>query len=298
LKDRFKKEYLGRIIITFFGIFIILITLVITYFLFQKGVQTFTVLKYPILQFLTGINWTPQMLLSSPKGQVGSLVFIMGTLMVSGLALLIATPFAVISGLYIVEISPRIGKKYLQPAIEIFVGIPSVVYGWLGYTVLCPFIQQIFHMQFTGYSVLAAGIVLSVMIYPTIATVSADAFSSLPSSYRDASYALGSTRWQMLKNVNIPAATTGIFSGIVLGLARAFGEALAVSMVIGNSIAFPTNILSPTSTLTTVISINMQSSVDGTGWTDSLWTMALVLFLISFLCIVLIRIVSGRKKKV
>jgi len=296
-KGSFRKEYLGRIIITFFGLFIILITLAITYFLIQKGTQTFTVLKYSVTQFLTGLKWTAPLLKSDPKGQVGSAVFILGTLMVSGIALLIATPFAVISGIFITEISPNIGKKILQPSIEIFVGIPSVVYGWLGFTVLCPFIKTAFHLQFNGNGLLAAGIVLAVMIYPTIATVSADAIRNLPDEFREASYALGSTRWQMLRHVNIPAAASGILSGIVLGLARAFGEALAVTMVIGNYYSLPTSLLGPTSTLTTMISTNMQASVDGTGWTDSLWSMALVLFAISFLCIVIIRLVSGRKKR-
>ncbi len=148
---RFRKEYLGRAIITFFGISIILITLVITYFLIQKGTQTFAVLKYPVMQFLTGTSWTPPLLPSSPKGEVGSFVFIVGTVVVSGLALIIATPFAVISGLFITEISPGLGKKILQPTIEIFVGIPSVVYGWIGYTILCPAIKTIFHMQFDGF---------------------------------------------------------------------------------------------------------------------------------------------------
>jgi phosphate transport system permease protein len=230
-------------------------------------------------------------------GQIGSLIFIVGTVVVSGLALILATPLALICGIFITEISPRLGKKFLQPAIEIFVGIPSVVYGWLGYTVLCPAIKTIFHLQFYGFSVLAAGIVLSVMIFPTIATVTADSIRNLPDEFREASYALGSTRWQMLRQVNLPAATPGILTGIILGLARAFGEALAVSMVIGNQVAFPTNILSQTSTLTTMISNNMGSSVNGTGWTDGLWSMALLLFIISFVCILIIRLISGRKRR-
>lgn len=292
----FRKEYLGRTIITLFGLSIIVITLIISFFLLQKGLQTFTVLHYPVLDFLFGAHWVPDINGGAKAGTLGAAVFIVGTLLVSGLALLIATPFAIISAIFMTEISPSLGKKFLQPAIEIFVGIPSVVYGWLGYTVLCPAIKNIFHMPFNGFSLLAAGIVLSVMIYPTIATVAADAIRNLPAEYKEASYAMGSTRWQMIRHVSIPASLPGMMSGIVLGLARAFGEALAVTMVIGSQKAFPSSILSETSTLTTVISVNMQVSTDGTGWTDSLWSMALVLFIISFICVLLIRLMANLGK--
>ena len=110
------------------------------------------------------------------------------------------------------EISPKFGEKFYRPVIQIFAGIPSVVYGWVGLTVLVPFIRDMFHRQ-VGHSILAAGIVLAIMIFPTITSVSADAIRSVPKDYRMGAY--------------------GIFSGIILGLARAFGEALAVAMVIG-----------------------------------------------------------------
>lgn len=294
--NSFWKENFGRAIVTIIGMLIIVLTLLISLFLFWKGSQTFTLLKYSVIQFFTDTNWTPQMTTSDPKGSVGSLVFIAGTFSVSGLALLFATPFAVASAVFLTEISPRLGLKFLQPAIEIFVGIPSVVYGWIGFSVLCPFIAWVFHMPFGGQGLLTAAIVLAVMIYPTITTVSADAIRNLPDKYREASYGLGSTRWQMIRHISVPTAIPGILTGVVLGLARAFGEALAVSMVIGMKYAIPKNLLSRTSTLTTQIANLIGSAPDGTGFTDSLWTMGLLLFIISFACILIIRVI-GRPRK-
>lgn len=294
--SKFFKETLGKSSVTLIGLFIVLLTISITLFLMWKGVATFTTHNQSIIDFLFGGIWNPTMELNQPNGPAGSAIFIIGSLSVSGLALLIATPFAVACAIFIVEISPKFGSKFFQPAIEIFVGIPSVVYGWVGVSVLCPFIAQVFHMPFGGESVLAGGIVLAVMIFPTITTVSADALRNVPGEYTEAAYGLGSTRWQMITTVRLPAARSGILTGTVLGLSRAFGEALAVSMVIGGRFAFPKGLLSQTSTLTTQLASGMGSAAEGTQWTDSLWSMALLLFIISFLFIVFIRII-GRKKK-
>lgn len=296
LLRKIQNEYAGRTLVTIIGIFIIVLTLAITYFLLQKGMQTFTVLHYSIAQFFGDTTWDPRISSDDPAGSIGSLVFIAGSLSVSLLALVIATPFAVATAVFMTEISPRLGKKVLQPAVEIFVGIPSVVYGWIGFSVLCPFIAKVFNMPFGGESLLAAGLVLSVMIYPTVATVSADAIRALPMEYREASYGLGSTRWQLIRHVCLPSAVPGILTGIVLGLARAFGEALAVSMVIGMKYTVPHGLLSRTSTLTTQIANQLGSAPDGTAFTDSLWSMALLLFFISFLFILLIRLIGHKKK--
>lgn len=292
--NRFRKELLGRSVVTVFGLLMIVLTLLITFFLISKGLHTFTEFKYPLLQFLTGTTWDPAISATDPRGQVGVLVFIVGSLSVSLLGIVIATPFAVASAIFMAEISPEFGKRFFQPAVEIFVGIPSVVYGWVGYQVLCPAIAKVFHLPFGGESLLAAGIVLSLMIFPTITTMSTDAIRALPEEHREASYALGSTRWQMILHARLPAAVSGIVSGIVLGMARAFGEALAVTMVIGMSRGFTGGLLGRTSTLTTIIATSMGTAADDTPWTASLWSMALLLFIISFALIVIVRIVSRK----
>lgn len=190
------------------------------------------------------------------------------------------------------EISPNIGKKLLQPAIEIFVGIPSVVYGWVGLSLLVPFIRK--NIGGLGFSLLAGGLVLSIMIFPTIASVAADSLRALSGDYKEASYALGATRWQTIRRVLVPAAFPGILTGIVLGLARAFGEALAVQMVIGNAIRLPKSILDPTTNLTSIITMDMANTVMGTEWNNALWSMALLLLLLSFLFIIIIHKVGAK----
>lgn len=218
-----------------------------------------------------------------------------GVVTACGLALLIATPFAIGASVFMTEIAPKAGSKIFQPAVEIFVGIPSVVYGWIGLTVLVPFIRDTFHAKMGGYSVLAAGFVLAVMIFPTITTVAADAIRSLPEDYKKAAYGLGSTRWQVIYRVSLPAARSGIFTGIILGLTRAFGEALAVAMVIGKTRAFPKNILSPTNNLNAAIAADIGNSASGGEQNLALWTMALLLYVVSMIFILIIHRISGKE---
>jgi phosphate transport system permease protein len=135
------------------------------------------------------------------------------------------------------------------------------------------------------------------MIFPTITTVAADAIRSVPLDFRRAAYGLGSTRWQVIYRVVVPAASPGIMTGIILGLARAFGEALAVAMVIGKTRAFPADLLSPTNNLTAAIASDMGNSSNSGEQNLALWTMALLLFLISMLFIFLIHLLSRKGKE-
>ena len=295
--EHFRKEGLGRGIVTFSGLFIIILTLAIGVFLIYQGTGTFTKFNHSIFEFLFSSEWAPNDSATEGGGKVGCAIYIVGSLLTCGLALLIVTPFALCAAIFMTEIAPKSGAKVFQPAIEMFVGIPSVVYGWIGLTVLVPFIRDVFHAKMGGYSVLAASIVLAVMIFPTITTVAADAIRSIPMHYRKAAYGLGSTRWQVIYRIVIPASKSGIFTGIILGLARAFGEALAVAMVIGKTRAFPKNLLSPTNNLTAAIAADMGNSASGGEQNMALWTMALLLFLISMFFIFLIHRIDSHSKK-
>ncbi|MDP4093839.1 MAG: phosphate ABC transporter permease subunit PstC [Bacillota bacterium] len=287
-----KHEFYGKALVTFFGLFLILLTLLLVVFIASKGFSTFTKDHVSPLQFLFSTLWKPDRDLQSGGPVVGALIFIIGSILISVIALIISTPFSIGTAVFMTEISPRLGKKLLQPAIEIFVGIPSVVYGWVGLSVLVPFIHRVFGGL--GFSLLAGGIVLAVMIFPTITSVAADALRALPGDYKEASYALGSTRWQTIRKVLVPSALPGILTGVVLGLARAFGEALAVQMVIGNSIRIPGSLLDSTVNLTSIITMDMGNTVNGTVWNNSLWSMALLLLVISFLFIVLIHKIGSK----
>lgn len=294
-KGMFAKEYGWRGLMTVCGLFVIVLTMIIGAFLVYKGSDTFLKFGHTVFEFLGSTDFAPADS-ANGGGTVGALIFITGSLMTCGLALLIATPFALGSAIFIVEISPKFGERFYRPVVEIFAGIPSVVYGWIGLTVLVPAIKKIFDLQ-VGHSVLAAGIVLAVMIFPTITSVSADAIHSVSRDCRMAAYGLGSTRWQTTYRIVLPAASSGIISGVILGLARAFGEALAVAMVIGQTTALPTSVFSRTKTLTTEIASQMGNAMEGGEMKSALWTMALLLFLISLLFISLIHHFSGKKSE-
>ncbi|MBB6631130.1 phosphate ABC transporter permease subunit PstC [Clostridium algidicarnis] len=286
LKNKIKNEYLGRAYATFCGMLIIILTISIIYFITSKGIKLFTQNKQSILEFLFSKVWDPE------EKKYGALIYILGSSAVSLGAVIISTPLAIALAIFMNMISPKLGEKVMQPAMELFVGIPSVVYGWIGISVLVPIIKN--YLGGLGFSLLAGILVLSVMILPTITSIASDAIKTVPKEYMESSYGLGATRWQTIKGIVVPSAKTGISTGIVLGLARAFGEALAVQMVIGNALRIPSKLLKPSSTLTGAITMDMGNTVMGTEWNNALWSMALLLLIISFIFILIIRAISKR----
>ncbi|MFD3156483.1 phosphate ABC transporter permease subunit PstC [Haloimpatiens sp. FM7330] len=288
LWQKFKNEYFGKGFSIFCGFLIVILTLAIIGFIAFKGIKTFTTHNYSITNFLFSSEWRPD----ADKPKFGALIFLVASVLVSLGAVLLSTPVGIALAIFMNYISPKLGKMILQPAMEVFVGIPSVVYGWVGISVLIPFIKNIFGG--VGFSLLAGILVLSIMILPTIASISSDAVRSIPKEYIEASYGVGATRWQTITKVIIPSSKNGILTGIVLGLARAFGEALAVQMVIGNSIRMVDSLIKPTTTLTSVLTMDMANTLTGTAWNDALWSLALLLLIISFVFILIIRAIGKR----
>ena len=294
LISKIKNEYAGRTYAALCGLLIIIITVSIIVFIFSKGINTFVKDKYPLFNYLFSSSWKPDAAPDTGGPQFGILTFLLGSVCVSLGAVILSTPISIALAVFMNLISPGIGKKILTPAMELFVGIPSVVYGWIGVVLLVPFIRD--HFGGIGFSLLAGIIVLSIMILPTVTSISSDAIKSIPEDYIEASYGLGATRWQTIIRVIIPAASGGIETGIVLGLARAFGEALAVQMVIGNSINIPNGLLNPASTLTSILTMDMANTIFGTAWNNALWSMALVLLVVSFMFIFIIRLIGRRRQ--
>jgi phosphate transport system permease protein len=228
------------------------------------------------------------------EGKPGSAVFIAGSLAVTLFAIAVGGPFGVAVGIFLAEIAPHRMTAVLKPAIELMVGIPSVVYGWLGLTLLVPLIRT--HTSSpSGFGLAAAGIVLSIMILPTVITLSEDAFRSLPAALKEGSLALGATRWQTITRVLLPSASSGIAVALILGIARAIGETLAIQMVIGNATQFPPGLFAPTATLTTEIVTDMPGAAQGSLLEHSLFSMALLLLLIAMVLIVLVRFALRRR---
>lgn len=283
-------EFKGRFLVTLSAVIMIAATISITIFLTSKGLQSFIENGVSPIEFLTSPDWKP----TGENPMYGALPFIFGSFAVTILSALIAAPLGIGAAIFMTDIAPSWGRKIMQPIVELLVGIPSVVYGFIGLTVLVPFIRS--NTSGIGFSLLAGMIVLSVMILPTITTIATDAMSSLPKSLRDGSYALGATRWQTIRKVLIPAALPTLLTAVVLGMARAFGEALAVQMVIGNTRDLPQSIVDASATLTTIITLNMGHTTYGSVENNTLWSMGLILLIMSFIFILLIRYLSSRRK--
>lgn len=287
-----KKGKVQDSLILACGLLVIVITVVVLGFLLYRGLDTFTKYNHSFGEFFFSTKWKP-VDGTAGGGLIGSASYIVGTLVTSFLALLIAGPLAVAIAIYVSEMATPRMANLVRSGVELFSGIPSVIFGWIGLTALVPFIKKFFQLS-NGFSLLSASLVLSLMILPIIATVACDAMLFVPDTNKKAAYALGSSKWQVISKVCLPTAKTRIISGMVLGLARAFGEALAVAMVIGKSRNLPRSILDSANTLTAAISSDMGSAMEGGEYNAVLWTMALLLFLMSAACILLIRYISHR----
>ena len=224
-----------------------LVLLAIAIFTLKEGLPAFE--EIGLLNFLFGIEWRPS------QDQFGILPMIIGSLFVTVVAMAIAIPLGVACAILLAEVAPNRFRQVLRPAIELLVGIPSVVYGLVGMMLIVPLIRQI---GGTGFSILAAAIVLAAMVLPTIISISEDSIRAVPQTFKQGSLALGSTDWQTIWYVIVPAARSGIVASIVLGMGRAIGETMAMIMVIGNSPIIPTSLLSSARTLTGNIAVEIM----------------------------------------
>lgn len=258
----------------------------VIFFIGKTGILLFRDVSFA--EFFFSMNWSPE------EEQYGALLFILNTLMLTGITLVIAVPISVGMALLTVEIAPDWMKRIIRPVLDLLVGIPSIVYGYLGLTVLVPLLRE-WSGEGLGDGLLAAALVLALMILPTITRVSDDAIAAVPQKYREAAYALGSTRLQVMLRVVLPAASRGVIAAIILGMTRAIGETMAVVMVIGNTAQLATDLFMPTSVLTSNIVMQISNVEFESTWNYALHMMAFLLLIISFILIVIIRLL-GRKR--
>ncbi len=240
------KDKIAEKLLLFIAFSALLSLLLITFFIFEQGVPL--IFRVGLKNFFS-IHWAPT------KGEFGILSMIIGSLMVTAGALIVGLPFGLACAIFLAEFSSKLIQKTLKPIIELLAGIPSVVYGFIGIIILVPFIRE--HFGGPGFSVLAASIILGIMILPTIVSISYDALSAVPPTYREGSLALGATKWQTMKMVLMPAARSGIVAGIILGMGRAIGETMAVIMIAGNALKIPHSILDSVRTLTSTIALEL-----------------------------------------
>ncbi len=284
-----RLEKFGKVLTFLCLSLIVFIVAMILIFVAQRGLSTFFVNRVNIIDFLFGSKWEPGSKL------FGALPMISGSFIVTILSAVVATPIAIGAAVFMTEVSPNKGAKILQPVIELLVGIPSVVYGFIGLQVVVPFVRSIFGG--TGFGILSGVFVLFVMILPTVTFMTVDSLKAVPRHYREASLAMGATRWQTIWRVVLNAAKPGIFTAVVFGMARAFGEALAIQMVVGNSAVIPDSLTTPASTLTSILTMGIGNTVMGTVQNNVLWSLALVLLLMSLVFNMIMKFITREGKK-
>ena len=262
---------------SFFLLFFIIITI------FYKSLPLIN--KIPLITLLLSSQWYPL------RGDFGFFSFIIGSILVTIIAMVIAIPISLFVSIYLSEYSSKRVRKKVKPLIDLLAGIPSVIFGLWGVSTIVQMIRYqiapFFNLSTTGYCVLSAGVVLAVMVLPLIISLSYEVMSSVPTEMRETSIALGATRWQTAKHVIIRDSSRGILAAIVLGFTRAFGETMAVLMVVGNQAKVPSSLFEPAYPLPSLIANNFGEMMSLPLYDSALMFAALILLVIvSFFIII------------
>jgi len=259
------------------GLLAVFILIGIFSLLFTEGLPALKALG--LKPFFLNARWDPT---SPVEESYGLLAMLVSTLMTTLGAMIIAVPAGIGCAAYIADVASPRTREIVKPVIEILAGIPSVVVGFLGIIVIGPFLARVFGTS-NGLNAVNGSVLLAVMSLPTIISISEDAIISVPREYKNASLALGASRWQTLIRVTIPAAMSGIIAAVMLGMGRAIGETMTVLMACGNAPAMPGSFLDSVRTMTATIAIELGETVQGGLHYQSLFVIALVLFLMTFL---------------
>jgi phosphate transport system permease protein len=248
--------------------------------------------KNNIPDFLLGKQWFPT---AEPAVQLGTLPLILGTLMVSIVAILIALPIGLATAIYMAEVANPKVRNIMKPVIELLSGIPSVVFGFFGLITIVPLIHDFFNLP-VGETALAGSIVLGIMALPTIITVSEDAIRNTPRAMREASLALGATKWQTISRVVLPYSMSGITAAAILGIGRAIGETMAVLMVTGNAAVMPHSLLQPVRTIPATIAAELGEAPHGGVHYKALFALGCLLFIMTLLINLWVEYISNKRK--
>jgi len=289
-----RKIYIGQVIaeglIRASGFSAIAFVLLIFAFLAREGVPAFWEVRPDVL---LGARWYPT------EGHFGLWPLILGSILVTLGAAVLAMPTGLLTAVFIAEVAPRWLREIVKPMIEVVAGIPSVVLGFLGMLMLSPLVRQVFNAP-TGLTAFTGSLVLAYMALPTIISVAEDALDSVPRSYRDAALALGATKWQTIWRVTVPAARSGILTAMMLGIGRAIGETMAVMMVTGNAARIPLtldSLMRPVRTMTATVAAEMGEVAQGSTHFHVLFAVGIVLFVITLLVNVLASLAIFRQTR-
>ena len=291
LMSRKFKEIIIKNVFFFFALVSIFILGLIVVFLFREGLPIFKVVS--VKDFIFGNEWYP----TYDPPDFGIWPLIIGSIIVTLFSSLIAVPLGILSAIYVSEIASPLMKEILKPAIELLAGLPSVVLGFFGMVVLAPWLQETFDLP-TGLNIVNVSIILAIMAVPTISSISEDALYSVPREFKEASYALGATRFETIAKVIVPAALSGISTAVILGMARAIGETMVVLMVAGGAAAIPESIFDSVRPMPASIAAEMGEAPFQSDHYHALFATGVVLFFMTLFFNLIADYISTKFKEV
>ena len=269
-------DKLVQVVVFAGGISAIVFILGIFFFIFLEGVG-FLLGPFQFRDFFGSIAWRP----TSREPTYGALALIAGTASVTGLAMVVSVPFSLGAAIFIGEFASGRTRETLKVLIELLAAVPSVVWGFIGLSIMNPLIIRIFDVP-VGLGVLNSGIILGLMAAPIMTTIAEDALKAVPTSYREAAEAMGATKWQVVWKVVLPAGKNGLMAAVLLGVGRGFGETMAVLMATGHAINIPTSVFDSVAAITATIAAELGESPVGSDHYRALFTLGILLFLITF----------------
>jgi phosphate transport system permease protein len=271
-------DKLVQVLVFIGGISAIIFIIGIFIFITKEGLG-FILGRFDFKEFFTSPYWYPA---DEDDPEYGILALIAGTASVTGLAMLVAIPFSLGAAVYIAEFASGKTRELLKVLVELLAAIPSVVWGFIGLSIMNPLIIELFNVP-VGLNVLNAGIILGLMAAPIMTSIAEDALKAVPDRYREAAEALGATRWQVIYKTVLPAAKNGLLGAVLLGVGRGFGETMAVLMATGHSINIPHSIFDSVRALTATIAAELGETAVGSDHYQALFTIGIFLFLITFI---------------
>ena len=283
--DNFDRRntdwYIDRLVQTLVfigGISAIVFIIGIFIFITKEGIG-FILDTMDIREFFLSPYWEPS---DEDAPEYGILALVAGTASVTGLALVVAIPFSLGAAIFIGEFATGKTREFLKVLVELLAAIPSVVWGFIGLTIMNPLIIEVFDVP-VGLTVLNAGLILGLMTAPIMTSIAEDALKAVPDRYREAAEAMGATRWQVIFKVVLPAAKNGLLGAVLLGIGRGFGETMAVLMATGHAVNIPTSVFDSVRALTATIAAELGETAVGSDHYQALFTIGIFLFLITFI---------------
>lgn len=280
MNERKLRDLIGTKLMLIVVLFISVIFFLIFILLLYKS--TLVLETHSITEVLFSSTWNPD------YGQFGLAPVIVGTILVTGIALIIAIPISLLSAIYIAEYSPKKIRRILRPFIDVLAGVPSVVYGLCAFLILVPLVKDViapwFGVQGTGFCIFTAAITLAVMVFPIIISLCIESFDAIPIALKEASLSIGATKWETIKKVVFRASAPSVIAAVLLGFGRAFGETIAINMVVGNRFnQIPSSLFEPGQTLASLIASKYGELMSIPIQESALMLVALILFVVVLL---------------